>query len=81
MGTVAEAQKYSLDELTEMAIASLNRASEDLVSWVDLVREPENPWAFTWSEDSVRGANVGAANCILGVASPGLLDRQVAPAR
>ena len=41
MGTVTEAINQDLDELTTKAITSLKRASEDLVSWVDLVRDPE----------------------------------------
>lgn len=80
MGTVSEAQKYDLDELTELAVASLNRASDDLASWVDLVRDPETPWAFGWSKESVRGANVGASNYILQAASfSGVLDRILTP--
>ena len=42
MGTVTEAINQDLDELTTKAITSLKRASEDLVSWVDLVRDPES---------------------------------------
>ncbi|HUT58715.1 MAG TPA: hypothetical protein VNA25_12790 [Phycisphaerae bacterium] len=69
MGTVADAQQHDLEELAEKAIASLNRASEDLVAWADLVRDPDRPWAFRWAKDSVRDASVGACNYILQAAS------------
>jgi hypothetical protein len=80
VGTVTDAINQNLDELTAKAIASLNRASEDLAAWVDLVRDPEEPWAFRWSRESVRGANVGATNYILQAASfSGVLDRILTP--
>jgi len=80
MGTVAEALKGDLDELTAKAITSLKQASEDLVAWCDVVRDPEMPWAFRWSEESVRGANVAACNYILAAANRcGVLDRVLTP--
>jgi len=80
MGAVADAHKHDLGELTGKAVESLNRASEDLVSWVDLVRAPAKPWAFGWSRESVRGANVGATNYILQAAAlSGVLDRVLTP--
>jgi hypothetical protein len=80
MGTVTDALNQDLDELTARAIASLNRASEDLVSWVDLVRHPDKPWALGWSKESVRGPNVGASNYVLQAASfGGVLDRILTP--
>lgn len=76
MGTVTDAQKHDLQELTEKAIASVNQATEDLVTWADLVRDPEMPWAFRWSNEAVRGANVAATSYILGAAKKcGVLDR------
>ncbi len=80
MGAVAEAHEQDLDELTGRAVESLNGASEDLVSWVDLVRDPEKPWALGWSRESVRGANVAATNYILQTAAfCGVLDRVLTP--
>ena len=80
MGTVTDALNQDLDKLTARAIVSLNRASEDLVSWVDLVRHPEKPWALGWSKESVRGSNVGASNYILQAASfSGVLDQILTP--
>ena len=80
MGTVTEAINQDLDELTTKAITSLKRASEDLVSWVDLVRDPEKPWALGWSKKSVRGANVAATNYILQTAAfCGVLDQVLTP--
>ena len=52
MGTATDAIRQDLEDLTISAIASLNRASEDLVSWVDLVRDAERPWALGWSKES-----------------------------
>jgi hypothetical protein len=76
MGTVTEALKEDLSVLEGKAIGALNRASEDLVAWVDLVRDPEKPWAFRWAEKSVRGANVGACTYILEAAIRcGVLDQ------
>ena len=80
MGTVTEAINQDLDELTTKAITSLKRASEDLVSWVDLVRDPEKSWALGWSKESVRGANVAATNYILQTAAfCGVLDQVLTP--
>jgi len=80
MGTVTDAVSQDLDELTTKAITSLRRSSEDLVAWCDLVRDPLKPWAFRWSKDSVRDANVGACNYILQAASfCGVLDRVLTP--
>jgi hypothetical protein len=80
MGTVTEALNQDLDELTAKATDSLARASEDLVAWCDVVRDPEKPWAFRWAEESVRGANVAACNYILQAASwCGVLDRVLTP--
>jgi len=80
MGTVADAVRQDLNELTEKAVASLDRAAEDLVAWCDVVRDPEMPWAFRWAAESVRGANVGACNYILQAASwCGVLDRVLTP--
>ena len=56
MGTVTAAVEQELGDLTEKAIISLNRASEDLVAWCDVVRDPEMPWAFRWAEESTRVA-------------------------
>jgi len=54
----------------------LNRAAEDLVSWVELIRDRQAPWAFRWAPTSVRGANVAATNYILEAAKRcGVLDR------
>ena len=69
MGTVTDAINQNLDELTTKAITSLKRASEDLVRWVDLVRDPEKPWALGWSKKPVRGANVAATNYTLQTAA------------
>jgi len=80
MGTVTDSQQFDLDELTEKAIASLKRASEDMVVWANQVRDPEKPWAFRWSKESTRGANVGACNYILQTARfAGVLDRILTP--
>ncbi len=80
MGTVTEAINQDLDELKAKAITSLNRASEDLVTWCDAVRDPHMPWAFRWSKDAIRGANVGACNYILQAASwCGVEDRILTP--
>lgn len=76
MGTVADALKNDLGDMTVEAVRSLDRAAEDLVAWADLVRDPDKPWAFRWAKDSVRGANVAACNYILAAASRcGVLDR------
>ena len=80
MGTVTDAISQNLDELTAKAITSLNRASEDLVAWCDLVRDPEKPWAFRWAKDSTRDANVAACNYILQATHwCGVLDRVLTP--
>ncbi len=39
MGTVEDTVEQDLGELTEKATGSLNRASEDLVAWCDVVRD------------------------------------------
>ena len=69
MGTLIDAQRVSLGELIDKAIVSLNRATEDMVAWVEAIRDPEMPWAFRWAPESVRGANVGATNYILAAAN------------
>jgi hypothetical protein len=80
MGTVTDALKHDLDELTAKAIGSINRATEDLVTWMDTVRDLSMPWAFRWSNEAVRGANVAATSYILGTASKcGVLDRVLTP--
>jgi hypothetical protein len=80
MGAVADAINQDLDDLTTNAIASLRRASEDLVAWVDVVRDPEKPWALGWAKESARGANVAATNYILQTASfCGVLHRVLTP--
>ena len=80
MGTVADALQPELDAIAGRAVESLDRAADDLVAWVDLVRDPEKPWAFRWAGDSVRGANVAACNYILEAATRcGVLDRILTP--
>ncbi len=80
MGTVTDAINQDLGELTEKAIGSLNRASEDLVVWCDEVRDSEKPWAFRWAKDSTRGANVAACNYIMQATSwCGVTDRVLTP--
>ncbi len=76
MGTVADACKQDYDVLEAKAVATLNKAAEDLASWIELIRDPEMPWAFRWAVESTRGANVAATSYILGTAkSWGLTDR------
>lgn len=66
--------------MTAKAVISINRATEDLVAWCNLVRDPEKPWAFRWSKESVRDSNVGACNYILAAARRcGVLDRISTP--
>jgi hypothetical protein len=80
MGTVTDAISRDLDTLTADAVDALNRASEDLVAWCDVVRDPQMPWAFGWAKESVRGANVAATAYILGAAERcGVLDRALTP--
>jgi hypothetical protein len=69
MNTFKDSQENELDELIEGAIASLNKASNDFEEWIELVRDPEKPFAFKWANESVRDANVGASNYILQTAS------------
>lgn len=49
MGAVADARNEDYRALEERAVASLSRVAEDLVEWVELVRDPEMPWAFRWA--------------------------------
>jgi len=80
MGTVSDARKADYAALESRAIDLLNRAAEDLVNWVELIHDPDMPWAFRWAPDSVRGANVGATNYILEAARRcGVLDRILTP--
>ena len=76
MGTVSDACRDDYEALEREAITSLNTAAEDLVHWVELIRDPHAPWAFRWAPESVRDANVAATYCILDTAERcGVLDR------
>ena len=80
MGTVADTLKEDLDDLKNKAVVSLNRAAEDLVTWVELIRDPEASWTFRWAPYSVRNANIAATNYILEAATRcGVLNRILTP--
>ena len=73
---MAMAADETYEGLESRAVDSLCKAAEDLVTWVDLVRDPDAPWRFRWAKESVRDANVAATNYILGAAQRcGVLDR------
>lgn len=80
MGTVSDACKEDYDSLEARAIAALNNAAEDLVAWMEQIRDPDAPWAFRWARNSVRAANVAATSYILGTADKlGVTDRVLSP--
>ena len=76
MGTVADACGQDYASLEDGAVAALERAAAELVTWVELIRDPHAPWSFRWAPDSTRSANVAATHYILGAAERcGVLDR------
>ena len=80
MSLLAEAVSRDATETVDRAVEALDRAAEDLVVWVDRIRDPQRPWAFDWSPESLRGPNVAATNYILAAARrAGVLDRILTP--
>ena len=78
MGVYMEESTYR--DLEDRAVAALNKASDDLIYWMDVVRDAEAPWRFRWSNESVRNANVAATNYILQTARTcGVLDQVLTP--
>jgi hypothetical protein len=67
-------------ELENRTIEALSKAADDLVSWMDIVRDADAPWRFRWAKESVRNSNVAATNYILAAAQRcGVLDQVLTP--
>ena len=81
MGAVTDASRHDREELERNAVADLNDASERLVGWVELIRDPRAPWAFKWAPNAVR-ARIAARSALAAVIAAGrVLPREGAARR